>query len=152
MSSGCGAAPGDWSAEFVTITAAVMGLPVTRIVLDGEAVAHCSKGLPDFHALLRRSGCATACFYAFDLIQVGHEDLRRVALVQRRALLRKQIKQAGPALPYSEHMDGADGATMFRHACALGLEGIISKRIDSPYKSGQCLSWVKVKNPAYERR
>src|SRR5215204_1382237 len=61
----------DWSAEFVAITAAVMALPVTRIVLDGEAVAHCPEGLPDFHALLSREGCATACLYAFDLLLVG---------------------------------------------------------------------------------
>ena len=47
---------------------------------------------------------------------------------------------------------GASGEAMFRHACALGLEGIISKRLDKPYVSGRCTSWVKVKNPAYERR
>ena len=66
----------DWSAEFVAITAAVMALPVTRIVLDGEAVAHCPEGLPDFHALLSRSGAATACLYAFDLLRAGADDLR----------------------------------------------------------------------------
>jgi bifunctional non-homologous end joining protein LigD len=142
----------DWSDEFVAITAAVMALPVTRIVLDGEAVAHCPKGLPDFHALLRRSGCAIACFYAFDLLQVGDEDLRGLALVERRALLRKHLRRAGPALLYSDHLDGSDGEAMFRHACAMGLEGIVSKRVDSRYKSGRCLSWVKVKNSAYERR
>src|SRR3954451_4374853 len=54
----------DWSAEFIAITAAILALPVTRIVLDGEAVAHCPEGLPDFRALLGRFGCATACFYA----------------------------------------------------------------------------------------
>ena len=53
---------------------------------------------------------------------------------------------------YSEHMDGEDGEAMFRHACAMGLEGIVSKRVDSRYKSGRCDAWVKVKNPAYERR
>ena len=49
-------------------------------------------------------------------------------------------------------MEGADGEAMFRHARALGLEGIVSKRVTSRYKSGSCLIWVKVKNPAYERR
>jgi len=49
-------------------------------------------------------------------------------------------------------MEGPDGEAMFRHACAMGLEGIVSKRVDSRYKSGRCLSWVKVKNPAYQRR
>src|SRR5215207_11719451 len=136
----------NWSVEFVAIAAAFMALPVTRIVLDGEAVAHCPKGLPDFNALLRRSGCPTACLYAFDLIHVGDEDLRRLTLVERRALLRKHLIRAAPALLYSEHLDGHDGEAMFRHACAMGLEGIVSKRVDSRYKSGRCLCWVKVRN------
>ena len=58
----------------------------------------------------------------------------------------------GPALRFSEHMSGANGEAMFRHACAMGLEGIVSKRATSRYKSGSCVNWVKVKNPAYERR
>jgi hypothetical protein len=57
-----------------------------------------------------------------------------------------------PRSSTSEHLDGADGEAMFRHACAMGLEGIVSKRVDSRYKSGRCLSWVKIKNPAYVRR
>jgi len=48
-------------------------------------------------------------------------------------------------------MDGPDGEAMFRHACAVGLEGIISKRADKPYRSGRCAHWLKIKNPAYER-
>ena len=54
-------------------------------------------------------------------------------------LLRKHLKRAGPALLYSEHLDAQDGEAMFRHACAMGLEGIVSKRVDSRYKSGRCL-------------
>jgi bifunctional non-homologous end joining protein LigD len=57
-----------------------------------------------------------------------------------------------PALLFSEHVEGEEGEAMFRHACRLGLEGIVSKRATSRYKSGRCLSWVKVKNPGYERR
>src|SRR3954452_13550164 len=85
----------DWSVEFVAITAAVMALPFARIVLDGEAVAHCHKGLPDFHRLLGRAGAATACLYAFDLLHAGRDDLRRFELVERRALLRKYVKDSG---------------------------------------------------------
>ena len=66
----------DWSAEFVAITAAIIAMPVTRIVLDGEAVAHCN-------ALLGRSGCATACVYAFDLLHLGVDDLRPLELGDR---------------------------------------------------------------------
>ena len=67
-------------------------------------------------------------------------------------MLHKALKKAGPALRFSEHMEGADGEAMFRHACGLGLEGIVSKRATSRYRSGRCAAWVKVKNPAYERR
>jgi hypothetical protein len=112
----------NWSVEFA-ITAAVMALPFARIVLDGEAVAHCPEGLPDFHALLGRSGCATACFYAFDLLHLGVGDLQPLELCERRALLRAQLRKAQPALLYSEHLDGKQGEAMFRHACRLGLRG-----------------------------
>jgi len=67
-------------------------------------------------------------------------------------MLQKALKKAGPALRFSEHMAGAAGEAMFRHACAMGLEGIISKRVASRYKSGSCIAWVKVKNSEYERR
>jgi bifunctional non-homologous end joining protein LigD len=67
-------------------------------------------------------------------------------------MLQKALKKAGPALRFSEHLEGAAGEAMFRHACAMGLEGIISKRVASRYKSGSCIAWVKVKNPEYERR
>ena len=64
----------------------------------------------------------------------------------------KQAKATCPVLRFSEHLSGVDGAALLRHACALGLEGIVSKRLMSRYKSGACKSWVKIKNPAYERR
>src|SRR5215203_4577400 len=99
----------NWSADFLAITAAVMALPATRIVLDGEAVAHCPEGLPDFHALLGREGCARACLYAFDLLWLEAQDVRGLALIERRALLREHLKSAGPAIIYSEHLEAKDG-------------------------------------------
>jgi bifunctional non-homologous end joining protein LigD len=66
-------------------------------------------------------------------------------------LLRKYLKGAEPALLYSEHMEGEEGEAMFRHACRLGLEGIVSKRATSRYKSGRCDAWRRVKNQDYER-
>ena len=69
-------------------------------------------------------------------------------LVGRRAMLRKLIRRVGPVLIFSEHMDAADGERMFRHACALGLEGIVSKRLDKPYSSGRCHHWRKDKTRA----
>ena len=89
------------------------------------------------NALLRRRGCAS----------LRPPAPRRgrsapLALSERRALLRRHLKRAGAAILYSEHLDGADGEAMFRHACALSLKGIISKRLDNPYVSGRCASSV----------
>src|SRR4051812_15412247 len=67
-----------------------------------------------------------------------------------RAMLKKLIRTAAPVLIFSEHIDAADGERMFRHACALGLEGVVSKRLDKPYSSGRCHHWRKVKNPTYD--
>src|SRR4051812_239770 len=67
------------------------------------------------------------------------------------AMLKKLLRKAAPVLISSEHMDAADGERMFRHACALGLEGVVSKRLDRPYNSGRCHHWRKVKNPSYAR-
>src|SRR4051812_49064818 len=96
----------DWSLNFLAITAAVRALPYPRMILDGEAVAHCPDGLPDFFRLMGDDGQARACLYAFDLLHVGRDDLRGLELVERRALLQKYLTKAGPALHFSEHMEG----------------------------------------------
>src|SRR5215212_4929761 len=119
----------EWTVEFVAIVAALRKLP-GDFVIDGQA---------------------RACLYAFDLLHLRATDLRPVELVGRRAMLKKLIRRAAPVLIFSEHMDAADGERMFRHACALGLEGIVSKRLDKPYSSGRCHHWRKVKNPSYVR-
>ena len=67
-------------------------------------------------------------------------------------MLQKALKTAGPVLRFSEHLAAEQGDAMFRNACAMALEGIVSKRLTSRYKSGSCRSWLKVKNPAYARR
>jgi bifunctional non-homologous end joining protein LigD len=84
--------------------------------------------------------------YAFDLIELGGDDLRREPLDVRKATLWSLLIKAGPGLRWNEHIEG-DGGTIFRHACKLGLEGIVSKRKDSPYRSGRSPDWLKMKNP-----
>src|SRR3954468_8000514 len=123
----------SWAREFAAITAALKALPVTQIVLDGEAVAHGPDGLPDFSRLLSGDGWADACFFAFDVLMLGGDDLRPLPLSIRRNML-AELPLDG-TLQFSEHMAGPDGEAMFRHACAMGLEGIISKRADKPYRS-----------------
>jgi bifunctional non-homologous end joining protein LigD len=115
------------TSDFTAITAALQQLP-SDVVLDGEAVAHCDQGLPDFHRTLSAAGQRQACLHAFDLLSVDGEDLRPLPLLARRTRLQALFAAAPPALRFSEHMDGPDGERMFRHACALGLEGIVSKK------------------------
>ena len=121
-------------------------------MLDGEAVAHCLDGLPHFHKLLSGDGQATACLYAFDLIWLEAQDLRGVELIGRRRMLQKALKKAGPALRFSEHMAASEGEAMFRHACAMGLEGIVSKRVASPLQVGRVPRLGEGQEPEYERR
>jgi bifunctional non-homologous end joining protein LigD len=73
--------------------------------------------------------------------------LRRHPWETRRATLASLLRKARPGIRLSEHLDGADGATVFEHACRMGLEGIVAKRRDRPYRSGRSPGWVKIKNP-----
>jgi hypothetical protein len=79
------------------------------------------------------------------LLAVDGADIRHGRLEDRRAKLR-QLLVRPDGIRFSEHLDG-DGETVFRHACKLGLEGIVSKRRDAPYRSGRSKSWLKIKNP-----
>jgi bifunctional non-homologous end joining protein LigD len=83
--------------------------------------------------------------YAFDLIELNGDDLRRDPLDGRKATLEMILAKAGSGIRFNEHMEG-DGEVVFRHACKLGLEGIVSKRKDSPYRSGRSPDWLKMTN------
>jgi ATP-dependent DNA ligase len=91
-------------------------------------------------------GSGAVFLYAFDLLEINGEDLRTSPLEQRKARLRKLLKNRKSGIIYNEHLDG-DGAVIFRHACKMGLEGIVSKRRDMAYRSGRAKSWLKIKNP-----
>ena len=89
----------------------------------------------------------TRAYYAFDLIELNGDDMRRDPLEVRKATLRSMLAKAGLGLRFNEHL-GGDGPTVFAHACKMGLEGIVSKRKDSAYRSGRSPDWLKMKNPA----
>jgi bifunctional non-homologous end joining protein LigD len=86
--------------------------------------------------------------YAFDLIELNGDDLRRDPLAVRKATLASVLAKAAPGLRFNEHLEHEDGEVVFRHACKLGLQGIVSKRKDSAYRSGRSPDWLKMKNPA----
>jgi bifunctional non-homologous end joining protein LigD len=140
----------DWSDRVPLIVEAIRALPVTSAMIDGEGVVVDDRGVTDFERLLaalaERGGSRSAFLYAFDLLALDGEDLRRHPWEIRRATLTGLLRRARQGLRLSEHLDG-DGETIFHHACALGAEGIVAKRRDRPYRSGRCADWLKVKNP-----
>ena len=88
--------------------------------------------------------------YAFDLLQHDGADLRDMPLIERKQRLDRLLGNATRrAIRFNEHLTG-DGPTIFDHACRMGLEGIVSKRVDAPYRSGPSKTWLKSKNPASE--
>ena len=111
-----------------------MAVPADR---RGGVHATCALCLHDDGVLL----CA------FDLLELDGDDLRREPLVTRKATLASLLSKAAPGILLNEHFEH-DGPTVFAHACKLGLEGIVSKRKDPPYRSGRSPDWIKSKNPA----
>jgi ATP dependent DNA ligase domain len=84
----------------------------------------------------------------FDLLEMDGRDLRRQPIEDRKAALAKLLRGAKPGMQLNEYID-EPGDIVFRHACKLGLESIVSKRLGSPYRSGRSRDWTKLKNPAY---
>jgi ATP-dependent DNA ligase len=136
----------DWTDRLPAIAAGAMLLKAKSFTIDGEAVVIGPDGLTDFEALRRRGAGDVAVLYAFDLIALDGDDLRSLPIETRKATLASLLRKPG-ALRLSEHI-AADGPQVFAHACRLGAEGIVSKRLGSRYRSGPCQAWVKVKNPA----
>ncbi|HEX8664873.1 MAG TPA: non-homologous end-joining DNA ligase, partial [Beijerinckiaceae bacterium] len=142
----------DWTDRFPTIAAAVAKLPVQTAIIDGEGVVEDESGATSFAALQAalsdtHSGIAEgAVLYAFDLLYLDGEDLRGLPLEERKARLAAVIPPGpgGGAIRYSEHIEG-EGEAMVRNACRLGLEGVISKRRDLPYRPGRGSDWLKTK-------
>jgi bifunctional non-homologous end joining protein LigD len=140
----------DWTDRVPLIVEALRALPVTSIVIDGEAVVCRPDGVADFdllRAAVGRNGSRAAFLYAFDLLELDGRDLRAKSWDDRREALTSLLRGCEHGIRLSEYLDGADGETVFEHACKLGLEGIVAKRRDRPYRSGRSADWIKVKNP-----
>ena len=138
----------DLSFRFPDIVAAAVQMPIGDVVLDGEITAVNADGLPDFEALQRSDKEAMQTFWAFDLLKRGQGDLRARALVERKARLAEVIgAQLNPHLRYVEHFE--DWEALLEAGARLGLEGIVSKKRDTPYRSGPSHAWIKIKTSAW---
>ena len=105
-------------------------------IIDGEAVACDDNGVASFDLVRHHRANDSVFLFAFDLFELSGDDLRRDPLEVRKVTLRSMLAKAGLRLRFNEHI-GGDGPTIFAHACKMGLEGIVSKRKDSAYRSGR---------------
>jgi bifunctional non-homologous end joining protein LigD len=132
--------------RFPLIVDALSQLRSRSCIIDGEAVACDDNGVASFDLIRHHRANGSVFLYAFDLIELNGDDLRRDPLEVRKATLASILAKARPGIRFNEHIEG-EGPTVFAHACKMGLEGIVSKRKDSPYRSGRSPDWLKVKNP-----
>jgi bifunctional non-homologous end joining protein LigD len=137
----------DWTQRYPLVVEAVNHLNVRSCLIDGEVVCCDERGVAAFHVLRRRRNEATAFLYVFDLLELDGTDLRREPLETRKATLASVLRQSSPGLRLNEHLEHPEGAVVFQHACKMGLEGIVSKRLGSRYRSGRSPDWLKFKNP-----
>jgi bifunctional non-homologous end joining protein LigD len=140
-------ADNDLTYRFPLIVETLVRLRSRSCIIDGEAVTCDDNGLTSFERIRYRQHDGDVFLYAFDLIELNGDDLRRDPLQVRKATLASIVAKARPGIRFNEHLEG-DGPTVFAHACKMGLEGIVSKRKDSPYRSGRSPDWLKMKNPA----
>ena len=138
----------DWSEKFPNIAAAVAELPARTALIDGEVVVEEENGVSSFSGLqaaLKAGERERFIYYVFDLLHIDGRDLTGLPLIERKAELARLVEKAqrGP-IKYSEHFEG-EGSAVLRHACELRLEGIVSKRMDAPYRSGRSDMFIKTK-------
>ena len=135
----------DWSSKFPEIVASGAGL--ADGILDGEVVALDYTGAPDFAALqaaISNAETADLVYFVFDQLFAGKTDLRPLPLSERKARLRTLVETAPANIRYVEHFVTAGDAVLLS-ACRMDLEGIVSKQLDAPYRSGRSESWGKSK-------
>ncbi|WIW44624.1 RNA ligase family protein [Bradyrhizobium sp. 62B] len=144
----------NWSSRYPWIVEAARKVRQKQFVLDGEAVVLGVDGASDFNALHSRKHDQEVQFCAFDILAEGGDDLRILPLSMRKASLERLLARRPEGVFVNPFERGELGPDLFRAACNIGLEGLVSKRRDRPYEGGRCRYWIKVKNrkhPAMER-
>ena len=138
----------DWTDRFGdSLAKALAALPAEQAILDGEVVVEVAGRSSDFSALqadLSEGRSDRMLYYVFDLLHLNGHDLTPLPLVERKRLLATLVAQAADPIRLSDHLDDR-GEIVLRHACRMGLEGVVSKLRDSPYRAGRGQAWVKSK-------
>ena len=145
----------DYTGVFPEIARAVKALPVDSCIIDGEVIVADEKGLPSFSLLQRRGTLSSpldvkhaavelpSTFYAFDMIAFEDFDLRSLPLLKRKEFLAEVVPKLGP-VRVLDHVE-REGVAFLDQVAALGLEGIIAKKADEPYRKGRSSQWLKIK-------
>ena len=137
----------DLAQRFPLAAAAIAALPAGSCLVDGEAIACDANGLSVFDLLRYRRQDDTVTLCAFDLLELDGVDLRREPIEVRKRTLEGLLRRDHHGIAFNHHFD-MEGVIVYRHACALGCEGIVSKRLGSPYRAGRSDHWLKIKNPS----
>jgi bifunctional non-homologous end joining protein LigD len=137
----------DWTKQYRAVIEAAGTLNCLNAVIDGEMIVQDETGRSDFHALRAAIDGEPhrLIFYAFDLLVIEGEDLRPIPLVERRDFLEALIGEHDPSWPIQYSGDVSDGPRLLAAAERMGLEGIVSKKANSRYRSGRTTSWLKTK-------
>ncbi|MCA1458109.1 DNA ligase [Bradyrhizobium sp. BRP22] len=144
----------DWTDRFPLIREAALRHRSASFVLDGEAVLLGVDGRSDFNGLHSRRHNDEVQLYAFDLLAADGEDLRRLPLHLRKSALARLLARRVDGIHVAPYEQGEMGPELFRAACDMALEGLVSKHRERPYRAGRCDHWIKVKNrshPSFER-
>lgn len=144
----------DWTDRYPRIVEAALRNRTSAFVIDGEAVLLGVDGVSDFDGLHSRQHDDEVQLYAFDVLALEGEDLRKLPLHLRKNNLDRLLARRPEGIFVSDFEQGEIGPDLFRKACEFGLEGLVSKRRESPYRAGTSPNWVKNKNrqhPAMNR-
>jgi bifunctional non-homologous end joining protein LigD len=139
----------DWSDRFPLIVEAALRNRISSFVIDGEAVLLGVNGQSDFNGLHSRKHNDEVQFYAFDVLMILAEDLRPIPLHLRKNNLARLLARRIDGIFVSDYEQGEIGPDLFRHACLMGLEGLVSKHRERPYRAGRSPHWLKIKNRSH---
>ena len=134
----------DWTAQFPALAAGGVKVAARRALLDGEVAALLPNGVTSFQALQNRRPDTPLVYFVFDLLHLDGQDLRDQPLEVRKERLATLLATSPTSglFRYSDHVVGG-GAAFYRNACALGLEGIVSKRAGASYRPGRNMDWQR---------
>jgi bifunctional non-homologous end joining protein LigD len=136
----------DWTDRYPLIVEAALRNRSSSFVIDGEAVLLGVDGISDFNGLHSRKHNDEVQLYAFDILAMDGDDLRKLPLSMRKTNLARLLARRPDGIFVAPFEQGEIGPDLFRKACEFGLEGLVSKRQDSVYRAGRSPNWIKVKN------